>query len=361
MLRRSLNRNGFTLIELLVVIAIIAILIALLLPAVQKVREAASRTKCTNNFHQLGVACHNYHSTAGTLPPAVYMAEGIDPTQGSENFGPNWLVILLPYVEQNALWQEVETSVSNYMKTGDSGWREIRGNIIPTYMCPSDIGMTSPVTWDGVASVSGWARGNMGCNAGGIHGNNNIGWTSTEGGLSPSDQYVSVSETIPTPLAQEINSLTVQENLTAGGVMCINWGATLDNDCIPDGAAYTLMLGELRIGSFLGAEDARGTWAAGLPGASVICAAASWDCFGPNDFSNEADDCQNCVNAWEQGMGACPGCAFQQANSRSKHLDGVVTCFADGSVHFIRNNLSPYVWFNMLSRNDGQNFVMPDN
>lgn len=348
MLRQSSNRQGFTLVELLVVTAIIAILIALLLPAAQKVREAAARTQCANNFHQVGDACHSYHSTMGSLPPAVYMADDVDPTQGSDNFGPNWLVLLLPYVEQHALWDSISSSVYSYMSTGDDGWRDIRGQTIKTYMCPSDIGFISNVTWDGVAAQDGWARGNMACNAGGIHSTTQIGWMSTMGGNSPCGDFSLKTDTELPP------------EITAGGLMCINWGASMDSGIISDGTSFTLMLGEVRIGSFLSDQDARGTWAAGLPGASVIAGGADYDCYGPNDVSVNADDCQNCVNAWQIGMGACPGQIFQQATSRSMHGSGVNTVFCDGSVHFITNNITRQVWFMMLSRDDGLTFVMPD-
>src|SRR5437588_12832948 len=107
-------RQGFTLIELLVVIAIIAVLIGLLLPAVQKVREASARASCQNNLKQIGLAAVDYHNVYERLPAAVimpYAKDGFDPTLDiTSPFGPNWAVLILPFIEQGNLYRSVNVS-----------------------------------------------------------------------------------------------------------------------------------------------------------------------------------------------------------------------------------------------------------
>lgn len=339
------RRNAFTLIELLVVIAIIAILIGLLLPAVQKVREAAARMSCSNHLKQLSLACHNHQDAVGRLPSAVEMRPGVSRTTishssgaltppANRNFGPNWIVQILPYIEQDALYRSVGTSISNYMVTGDANWRAIRGARIKTLLCPSDTGSQS----DFGGAGGGWARGNYACNAGGIHGPYN-GWTSTENGNIPVNSWGWAG--LPT-------------NLSAGGVMCINFGHHIAR--IPDGSSNTVMLAEIRIGAHLGPTDTRGIWAMGMPGASVIAGHFSWDCPTPNTRESQADDCEGCINAPQDAMGACVGCHFQQAQARSRHTGGVNVAFADGSIRFVRDTITQAVWWYMNSATDGVSY-----
>lgn len=134
------RRNGFTLIELLVVIGIIALLIALLVPAVQKVREAANRTQCLNNLKQMGLALHNFHDVNKSFP-AGFVSATTGPWPGGSNdpvpeVGPGWSVFayLLPYLEQGNLHR----SINFDLPIAHPANAAARRSFVPIYVCPSD-------------------------------------------------------------------------------------------------------------------------------------------------------------------------------------------------------------------------------
>jgi prepilin-type N-terminal cleavage/methylation domain-containing protein len=153
MLRLS-KRRGFTLIELLVVIAIIAILIGLLLPAVQKVREAAARMKCSNQLKQMGLACHNYNDANQKLPPA-FNSTGAKPNG-------NLFYYLLPYIEQDAMFNSTTDPVNTASNPGLPGPNQnyVRSQPVKAYLCPS-ASLAGDGYWPG---RNDWAIGHYGFN-----------------------------------------------------------------------------------------------------------------------------------------------------------------------------------------------------
>ena len=163
-------RRAFTLIELLVVIAIIAILIGLLLPAVQRVREAAARAKCANNLKQIGLACHAYHSTYGSLPPG-YLG-WLSTTDFSQHQLVGYGYFILPFIEHINVYRAGLSGVaSDYLSLDRTGpyWFAIPSLVtagqakLSIFRCPSD---DAEARTDGIGYIESWASpGNLALNA----------------------------------------------------------------------------------------------------------------------------------------------------------------------------------------------------
>ncbi len=323
------------------VIAIIAILIGLLLPAVQKVREAAARMKCTNNLRQLGLACHSYNDRNGALPPAIVLPganvnDGNTSNIDQANVGPNWLIFLLADFEQDNLQKTV--NLSGWLTPGGSGgdatWKNLRDKSIGTLICPTDpesgVGKLSSQS---AAGVPTWARGNYAANCGPQWFYASVDGSSGDGGFG-------VPGKGPFTIAKTTRSSSAISKLT-------------------DGTSNTIMLAEIRVG--LQPSDLRGAWALGFPGSSVIAAHGRiGDDSRPNDPRSCSDDIQKGKDDWQQGMGNWEPCYSYQATARSKHSGGVNVCFADGSVRSIKDNISEATWQFLNSSDDGQVFSMND-
>jgi prepilin-type N-terminal cleavage/methylation domain-containing protein/prepilin-type processing-associated H-X9-DG protein len=135
---RVRSRQGLSLIELLIVIAIIGVLIALLLPAVQRARDAASRSECANNIRQIGLALHSYHDSHGVLPPGVSHAGVSEPFPFM-----SWNTRLLPYLEQPALWSQAQAAYQRTPNFLNDPPHPI-ATVVRTFLCPSDSRVSTP-------------------------------------------------------------------------------------------------------------------------------------------------------------------------------------------------------------------------
>jgi prepilin-type N-terminal cleavage/methylation domain-containing protein len=290
--RRLGLRKAFTLIELLVVIAIIGILIGLLLPAVQKVREAAARIKCQNNLKQIALGLHNYHDMAGLFPPGSadgpYGGDRLIRDRGG------WHEYLLPYIEQAALYSSLQTWIASGSGTAVYyNWDE-RFIPLPLLFCPSD--PASPkmhsVPWDDQ----------------GLHSN-----------------YVACAGSTyfcpPTgPTSDQLNGI-------------FYWKSTTRITDITDGSSNTLMLSEVMVSPDRTGHDTRGrVYNPARQGSNLFSTLNT-----PNNRA-ASDRLRYC-----QSIPAAPCVATDSdlvLTARSYHTTGVNTGLADGSIRFLSNNIN---------------------
>lgn len=345
-------KKAFTLVELLVVIAIIGILVALLLPAVQAARAAARRTQCQNNMKQIGLSLMNYHDTNGEFPPSSQWPiddegrpEGAGSTSSNKHQA-NWVILSLPFMEEQPLYDSFDLS-----KPIPSAINAIpRSQSIAGMLCPEDSYNVEPFMGGTAAATnhlnSNWARGNYGAN----------------GGLG----YMVHSDNDRTSAAGS-TSAGWKEPLIRG-VMGAN--VSLNIGKITDGSSKTILAAELRAGVV--PMDARGVWALG--GGSSAIWAHGYNSFsqlgGPNSNDPLSDDVFGCPiiaqkvgssNALIQLNMSCSNGPNDQMMPRSMHSGGVFATFADGSVHFLSEDIEQSselyvtsVWDRLSLSSDGE-------
>jgi prepilin-type N-terminal cleavage/methylation domain-containing protein/prepilin-type processing-associated H-X9-DG protein len=288
---RPCSRRGFSLIEMLLVTAIIAVLVALLLPAVEQCREAARRTQCQNNLSQIAIALTNYEMAFSTLPPGTVNATGpIVNAASPDEYHVSWTVQILPFLELETVHRRIDFRKGVYDPV----------NLLPqqrnidTFRCPSD----TPATLPDRRKLTNFA---------GVHSSKNV----------------------PIDVNQD-------------GLLFLN--SRVGYGDIPDGSSCTLAVGE-RIGDpdevWGWASGTRDTLRNGGTAINGILIPA------PTAFAPGFDD----TAGKEDQAPADPRLAVGGFSSR--HVGGANFAFADGSVHFLSENINLPTYHNLCSRNDG--------
>jgi len=379
--RQKTLRQGFTLVELLVVIAIIAVLIGLLLPAVQQVRTAAARIKCANNMKQLALGLHMYHNDYGYFPVGNESLMG-DPN-GLISDRRNWLApFLFPYIEQNEFYQQcidylgpagaAYSPVPVALGTGGYGLElmnpaagHVPGNsfVMPVLECPADPNSPKQSTGGQYYTGPGTGAGfGQGChsNYAGCSGNlpfNHV--TATPAGLA------TLSQAQITQSAQ-YGYINGGDNLA--GVFFSFSRTEIAN--ITDGTSNTLLLSEEivspdngSLGQFNEDMPGEGIDGRGRMYNTASCGAMLFTTYYPPNTSvpDNLNWCMTEVGSsqWVGPQYTVPkapcNCTITDTNlsARSYHIGGVNVAMADGSVRFISNYISPAVWKELSTINSG--------
>ncbi|QDU20689.1 DUF1559 family PulG-like putative transporter [Urbifossiella limnaea] len=298
------RRRGFTLIELLVVIAIIAVLIGLLLPAVQKVREAAARTQCQNNLKQVGIAMHAYHGAYGYFPPGYTSGA---PSPNAEGTGPGWGwgAHLLPFMEQEPLYRQANLALDISHPSNAA----VRTTSLKGYLCPSDAprAPTFTAVADGGAAICEVAFAN----------------------------YVGLGGVYEVTDNPDVNT----------GVLLRNSRFRVAD--ITDGTSGTLMVVERT-----SRRSPMTTWVGAVTNSVNPPVTPGYDDEGPPTLC--------LTNVGEPDEGRTPNNPLVHVeDAGSQHTGGVNALYSDGSVRFIRNTISPVTWSALGTRAGSE--VVTDN